>query len=133
MNNLGPKQSGALRMLCALALIAVPLASPAVADTGVNLGLTLGGDAEIKTVTYACENHDPVTVQYVNAAPNFLALLPIDGKPVVLVNVITASGAKYVSGSYEWWNKGNTATLHDVTEGLDAAPVLSCSTDTLAP
>lgn len=133
MNKPGSKQSGALRMLRALALIVVPLASPAVADTGINLGLILGGDAEIKTVAYACENHDPVTVQYVNAAPNFLAVMQLAGQTVVLVNVITASGAKYVSGSYEWWNKGNTATLHDVTEGLDAAPVLSCTTDTLAP
>jgi membrane-bound inhibitor of C-type lysozyme len=118
-------------LVSAFALIA--LASPAFADTGVNLGLSLSGDAEIKIVTYTCEGHDPITVQYVNAAPNFLAVMPIDGHQTVFVNVVTGSGAKYVSGQYEWWNKGTDATLHDVTEGLDAAPVLMCSEDIQTP
>lgn len=109
------------------------LTSPTLADTSVNLGLTLAGDAEIKTVAYTCEGHDPITVQYVNAAPNFLAVLPIEGRQTVFVNVLTASGAKYVSGQYEWWNKGTDVTLHDVTEGLDAAPVLMCSEDIQTP
>ena len=120
-------------MFRAVALVVASLATSAMADSGVNLDLTLRGDAEIKTVNYACENQDPVSVEYINAAPNFLAVMQLAGQTVVLVNVITASGAKYVSGTYEWWNKGNTATLHDVTEGLDAAPVLSCIADTLAP
>ena len=57
----------------------------------------------------------------------------IEGEDVVFVNVISASGAKYVSGEYEWWNKGADASLHNVSEGLDAAPVLSCLENVQTP
>ena len=82
---------------------------------------------------YTCEHHDPVTMQYINAAPNFLAVLPLDGQQLVFVSVLAASGTKYVSGQYELWSKGPQITLQDVTEGLDAAPVLQCAEDNLAP
>jgi membrane-bound inhibitor of C-type lysozyme len=114
-------------------------ASPALADTGVNLALTLAGDAEIKTVQYACEGHDPLSVQFINAAPNFLALLLIDGKPMVFVSVVPdgkskpADGTKYVAGPYELWSKDSGINVQDVTEGLDAAPVLQCTADNQAP
>ena len=45
----------------------------------------------------------------------------------VASNTISASGAKYEAGQFVWWNKGSDATLSDVTEGLDAAPVLTCT------
>ena len=110
------------------------LASPAFAAVDLSLGIDLTGNAQIQTVVYGCgEGTEPLTVEYVNAAPNFLAIVPIDGQDLVFVNVISASGAKYVAGQYEWWNKGSDATLHDVTEGLDAAPVLTCSENVQTP
>ena len=119
------------RLIAAIASLA--LASPALADAGVTLGLQLGGNAEIKTVQYTCQNHDPVTMQYINAEPNFLAVLPLDGKSLIFVSVLAASGTKYASGQYELWSKGPAITLQDTTEGLDAAPVLQCTADDLAP
>ncbi len=116
-----------------LATFLIILASPAFADAGITLGLTLAGNTEIKTVAYTCEHHDPVTMQYINAEPNYLAVLPLDGKQLVFVSVLAASGTKYVSGQYELWSKGPQITLQDVTEGLDAAPVLQCTEDNLAP
>jgi membrane-bound inhibitor of C-type lysozyme len=116
-----------------LAVVAAALASPAIADAGVTLGLTLGGNTEIKTVQYTCKNHDPVTMQYVNAEPNFLAVLPLDGKSLIFVSVLAASGTKYASGQYELFSKGPEISLQDTTEGLDAAPVLQCTADDLAP
>jgi len=110
-----------------LAAALAAFATPALADVTIGVGLNLSGNAEVKVATYDCEGHDPLTVQYLNAAPNFLALLPIDGQVQIFVNTISASGAKYESGQYIWWNKGSDATLSDVTEGLDAAPVLTCS------
>ncbi|MEO6014349.1 MAG: MliC family protein [Devosia sp.] len=109
------------------------LASPALAavDLGVTLGLS--GNAEIKDVVYDCGTEQPLLVQYVYAEPNFLAIIPIDGEDRVFVNVVSASGAKYVAGEYEWWNKGPDATLHNVTEGLDAAPVLTCAENVQTP
>jgi membrane-bound inhibitor of C-type lysozyme len=124
-----------IRALAGLAIFG--LATPALADVSITTGLSVIGDAEVKAVKYDCEHHDPIVVQYLNAAPNFLALVPIDtdGGPdrLVFVNVLSGSGAKYVSGKYEWWTKGNDATLHDVTEGLDAAPVLNCSEEVDTP
>lgn len=114
-----------------LAFLATP---PALADVTLGVGLSITGDAEIKTVTYTCDGRDePLTVQYVNAAPNFLALIPIDGRTLLFVNTVSASGAKYESGQYIWWNKGTDATLSDVTEGLDAAPVLMCAENIQTP
>jgi membrane-bound inhibitor of C-type lysozyme len=111
-------------LLTALAAI---LASPALADVSVGLGLSLSGDAEVKATKYTCTGSDPLTVQYINADPNYLAIIPIKGKSLVFVNTISASGAKYEAGQFVWWNKGSDATLSDVTEGLDAAPVLTCT------
>lgn len=103
------------------------LASPALADVSIGVGLSVTGDAEVKVTKYDCPGHDPLTVQYLNASPNFLALIPINGETLIFVNTLSASGAKYESGQYIWWNKGADATLSDITEGLDAAPVMSCS------
>jgi membrane-bound inhibitor of C-type lysozyme len=119
------------QIICAVSLAA--LASPALADAGVTLGLALSGNTEIKTVQYTCRNHDPVTMQYINAEPNFLAVLPLDGKSLVFVSVLAASGTKYASGQYELFSKGSEINLQDATEGLDAAPVLQCTADDLAP
>jgi membrane-bound inhibitor of C-type lysozyme len=122
-----------MKMIELLALPLLALATPAFADVSVGIGLTIPGDAEIKSVAYDCEHHDPILVQYINAAPNFLALVPIEGKIMIFANTVSGSGAKYEAGQYIWWNKGTDATLSDVTEGLDAAPVLMCSEENNTP
>ena len=114
--------------------VSLMLASPALAAVDLNVGINLSGDVQIVTAVYGCgEGVEPLTVKYINAAPNFFAIVPIEGNDVVFVNVISGSGAKYVAGQYEWWNKGTDVTLHDVTEGLDAAPVLTCSENVQTP
>lgn len=114
--------------------VAVAAASPALAAVDLNVGINLTGDVQIVTAVYGCgEGTEPLTVKYINAEPNFFAIVPIEGEDVVMVNVISASGAKYVSGVWEWWNKGSDGSLHNVTEGLDAAPVLSCSENVQTP
>ena len=115
-------------------VLALAGSTPALAAVDLNVGINLTGDVQIVTAVYGCgEGTDPLTVKYVNAKPNFLAIVPIDGEDIVFVNVISASGAKYVSGVYEWWNKGADATLSDITEGLDAAPVMTCSEENDTP
>ena len=119
-----------------LILIATALfapATPALADVSIGVGLSITGNAEIKLAKYACEGHDPIVVQYVNASPNFLALIPVAGQTLIFVNTLSASGAKYESGQFVWWNKGADATLSDITEGLDAAPVLTCTEEIDTP
>lgn len=88
--------------------------------------LALTGDAQTHTVRYECEGvEQPIAVKYINAAPNFLALVPLNGSELVFVNVIAASGARYAAGQYEWWTKGSEATFADLQQP-DAAPV-ACS------
>lgn len=121
-----------LRRLALVPLLAA--ASPALAAVDLNVGINLSGDVQIVTAVYGCGDAVPeLTVKYINAAPNFLAIVPIDGEDLVFVNVVSGSGAKYAAGVYEWWNKGSEAWLHNVTEGLDAAPVLSCSEKVQTP
>jgi membrane-bound inhibitor of C-type lysozyme len=108
-----------------LALLA--LAGPAAAQTSFTLGLTITGDAERKLTRYDCEGADSFDVEYVNAAPNFLALLPVDGQTYLFASVIAASGARYASGQYVWWTKGPDAELYDVSQGEDAPAIFTCS------
>lgn len=119
--------------LLVLAGLAVATASPALADVSIGVDLSISGDAEIRNTTYDCGDAGKLAVQYVNASPNFLALIPVKDRTLIFANTISASGAKYESGQYVWWNKGADATLSDVTEGLDAAPVMTCSEENDTP
>jgi membrane-bound inhibitor of C-type lysozyme len=122
-----------MRLVSATLVFAL-LATPVLADASVTIGLTVTGDMERKTLTYTCTGDaESLTVEYVNAAPNFLALIPVKGETLVFASTLTASGAKYQAGPYIWWNKGTDATLSDATEGLDAAPVLTCSENNETP
>ena len=119
--------------LLVLAGLAVATASPALADVSIGVDLSISGDAEIRNTTYDCGDAGKLAVRYVNASPNFLALIPVKDRTLIFANTISASGAKYESGQYIWWNKGAEATLSDVTEGLDAAPVMTCSEENDTP
>ena len=112
------------------AAVLMTLALPAyAAETG--LVLTLGGEADFerRTHTYDCGNDTPLSVTYLNAAPNFLAIVPLEteAEPLVFASVISASGARYMSGQWTWWSRGSDAELLDATLGEDAEPVLTCS------
>jgi membrane-bound inhibitor of C-type lysozyme len=107
-------------------VIALIFAGPALALSS-SVTIDLGpGDAERRTVNYDCGMDQPLTVEYINAAPNFLALLPIEGQSLMFVAVLSASGARYAASRYVWWNDGPDASLYDQTLGEDAAAVLTC-------
>lgn len=114
------------------ALLAVTLLAPTAAsavDASLQLELGVSGDFERRDIVYDCADGEPLTVTYINAAPNFLALVPLANEPdlYVFAAVISASGVRYASGQWIWWTKGADATLHDATLGEDAPPVLTCS------
>jgi membrane-bound inhibitor of C-type lysozyme len=101
----------------------IPAASSAVI---VTLGTT--GDFERKTLQYGCQGQDaPMSVDYINAAPNYLALVPIEGSTLIFNTVLSASGARYAAGKYVWWTKGPDASLYDLTQGANAKPILTCT------
>jgi membrane-bound inhibitor of C-type lysozyme len=98
------------------------------ASSSLMITLNTAGDFERKTVNYGCQgDFDQLAVDYINAAPNYLAMIPLDGSTLLFNTVLAGSGAKYVSGKYVWWNKGNDASLYDLTEGANAKPVATCS------
>jgi membrane-bound inhibitor of C-type lysozyme len=100
----------------------------AAPDTAVSMQLVLEltGNAERKQVTYQCEGGEqPFTVDYINAEPNFLALIWVEGKQVIFTSVLAASGARYVSGPLEWWSKGDEATFADLRD--NALPAVTCN------
>jgi membrane-bound inhibitor of C-type lysozyme len=98
-------------------------AGPTFADSGaVAFPLSV---ASSKDVHYVCKDKKDITVSYVNATNgDAFAYLPVDGKPHVFVGVTSGSGARYASGRYIWWNKGDTGAL-SVDGGRSAAPLLA--------
>ena len=98
------------------------------ATSGIVINLGATGDFERKTVKYGCQGDvESIAVDYINAAPNYLALIPLEGSTLVFNTVLAASGAKYAAGKYIWWSKGTDADLYDLTQGPNAKPVLHCS------
>lgn len=85
----------------------------AAAQATLSIPLKAGAGDSVLSQTYSCGDGEAFSVQYVNAGPNSLAIFPIDGEERIFVNVVSASGAKYVSGAHVWWTKGDTATLEN--------------------
>lgn len=109
--------------------VATPAAEPAappLVTAGITLSLESETDIERKTVIYQCDNGEGFRVHYVNAAPNFLAILPVEGETHLFVTALSGSGARYVSGPYEWWSSGDEATLRDAQAEEDAEPLATC-------
>ena len=114
-----------------LALFATALLATAAHSAEASIQIELGAtsDFDRRVMVYDCATEQPLSVTYINAAPNFLALVPIaeEPEPLVFAAVISASGVRYASGQWIWWTKGVDASLYDITLGEDAEPVLTCS------
>lgn len=100
---------------------------PAAAiEAQLQMVFTLPDGAQHDVVTYQCDGQDePWTVSYINAHPNFLALVPVEGETRVFVNVISGSGARYASGEYIWWSRGNDASFYNEMSDTDE-PLFEC-------
>lgn len=83
-------------------------------DVSAQVVLSLEGSFERNIVEYQCEGLEPFRVDFINAQPNFLAIIPVGPQKLVFVNTISASGAKYVAGQFEFWTRGSEATLTDL-------------------
>lgn len=107
------------RRVAATAIALAMLATPALAK-GPLAGLRF--DAP-QTVPYRCDDGQRFTVRYYNSPDNQIALVPVDGKTLLFVSVLSGSGARYAHGVHEWWTKGPEARLTDLTRGENAPPV----------
>ncbi|NHM24689.1 MliC family protein [Tritonibacter mobilis] len=99
-----------------LALAMFSGAGAVTADVSLSIPVKIDAAGSLNSETYVCEEGKPFSVQYVNSGANVLAIIPIDGEVRIFVNVVSASGAKYVSGSHVWWAKGEMATLENEME-----------------
>lgn len=101
--------------------------SALAASASLTLTLESPGNIERNIVSYLCDDAQTISVQYVNAAPNFLAIVPVEGQNLVFATTISGSGARYVSGPYEWWSHQGEATLRDLMQDADAEPIATCT------
>lgn len=116
-------------ILNAAALLGLAIVGP---QSSMQFVLPLSADAERKAVIYHCDGvEQPFTVEYINSPPNFLALVPVGGEQLLFVTTLSADGARYVSGPFEWWSHGTDATFADARQEL-AEPV-NCSELSEAP
>jgi membrane-bound inhibitor of C-type lysozyme len=110
-------------VLAAMSLLAGPAAAQSLAIPGVKTGKPITG-------TYRCPTGKPFTVTYWNGDNGqSFALVPIDGKPTLLVSLISGSGVRYGAGSVIWWTKGRNADLYNARMDPDTGKVtpVSCS------
>ena len=106
----------------ALAACATAVVLPGTPLRGAELRIPLAGTAPVMRhdMRYACDAQaarlglpsGPFTVTYLTGAGNSLAVLPLGGASLVMAGVVSADGARYVAGRYQWWDLGGRgATL----------------------
>ena len=72
-----------------------------------------------KTVQYLCDAQatkvglpsGSFPVEYINGGGNSLAVVPINGNPLVFSNVISGSGARYAAQQFIWWDAKGVVTV----------------------
>lgn len=70
------------------------------------------GDTSSSSAKYQCKNGYAVSVTYLNNDSNSVVILDMpDKQKMLLVDVVSASGSKYVGGEIEWWVNGWAALL----------------------
>ncbi|WP_266180496.1 MliC family protein [Dyella humicola] len=113
-----------IKPLCVVASLLA--ASTASADTLNVPQIQLAGTIK---QNYQCDGGKSLQVTYLNATNGqSFALLAVEGKPLLFVDTIAASGVRYQAGRYVWWSKGNNGDLYDAMQGVGAAPIVAgCS------
>lgn len=112
MNSQQKGRTPVLRLILA-GVTCATFAAPLWSGELPSLTQLLGADATLTSTDYTCDKGGPMQVRYINSSHNNLAIVPVDGVERIFVNVMSGSGARYVSGQFEWWTKGNSATLRD--------------------
>ena len=108
---------------------ALPLTAMMLGGLDVSAAVILNftGNFERNVVQYDCGEAGNMTADYINAAPNYLAILELGGRKLLFVTVIAASGAKYAAGEYEWWTDGGEGTLTNLASSDEPLTCLEIS------
>jgi membrane-bound inhibitor of C-type lysozyme len=99
----------------AIGAAAVLFIAASASATDLTLHLSDPTPISRNTVVFTCDAQaaplglpaGAFTVEYVNGAGNSLAILPIEGRSLIFVSVLTGSGARYASGRYIWIDAGS--------------------------
>jgi membrane-bound inhibitor of C-type lysozyme len=111
-------------MLRIITLTVLLLTGSAAAATTVTIELPGNETPQTAKVTYACGERR-VTATYINTEANQFAVLDLGDATVAMVTVLSGSGARYAGQQWEWWTKGEQATLTDVRGGAQSP--LACT------
>jgi membrane-bound inhibitor of C-type lysozyme len=77
--------------------------------------------------TYRCVGGQSFKVTYWNASNGqSFALLPVQGRPMLLVSGMSADGVRYQAGFITWWNKGRGGDLYDARVSADKPVLRGC-------
>lgn len=116
---------------CASDTLPPPQGSAASATPAT--GGPLGNDAKTESgqtdqgtrIVYDCDNGQTVTARY-NGTDHARVSWRDQTKPMHIA--ISADGARYVGGRYEWWTRGKKATLFSHQEdGSTGNSITTCS------
>lgn len=91
-------------------ILSVLLLSIVEGTADARLDAALAG-VTVTSAVYQCDDGRSLPVEYLNTDNNMLAIVPVQDQDTIFVNVVSASGARYVAGRHEWWSKGDQATL----------------------
>ena len=119
--------------------IGAGLWSGALAGEAADLTIHLAGEEPVSrhVVQFQCDSTGVqlglpagvFPVEYLDGAGNSLAVLPIGGHSLIFANVISASGARYASGRYIWWDAGSRGIhLYSDFDSLDGKQQATCHT-----
>jgi membrane-bound inhibitor of C-type lysozyme len=113
--------------VCTGAAFFMATAAAALAGRAPHISVTVeNGSPNMRTTAhYNCAGK-AMTVEYLNVEPDHLAIVPVEGSKRIFALVMSGSGARYASGRYVWWSKGNEASLYDEMKGPGAPPILTC-------
>ena len=86
-----------------------------LAAQAADMVISLPGAVTEKKVTLRCDEHaksmglpsGPFTVTYLNGSNNSLAVLPINGHPLIFAGVLSADGSRYAADRFVWWDVGS--------------------------
>lgn len=75
---------------------------------------------------YRCQDGRSLQVAYFNQrGGQGFAMLTVEGRRLLFVDAVAASGVRYVAGRYVWWTKGEHGDLYDTLAGANARPLVA--------
>lgn len=93
--------------------------TPEVSDQSVGTDVPASAATAAQDTRYACPDGSIVTARYPNTDT---AQITHNGQTIDMQIAVSASGARYVGGGWEWWTKGATeGTLSQLQPGEDTA------------